>query len=1370
MNQQKTLSMMKTRMKPTAWLFGSPIKPLALMKTKFTLLKQLIVLGGIVATTAANAQVVRNFTNTISTDIGLANSWDPNGAPNGANQDTAQWNGVVPGNLTMVYITGWGNSGFGTSGCNLVLTTNQTGNVTIVGPAAGSPAFGVFGITNDSATAVLRIGNPGSANLLNPATRPGTAGTIHGFVNNSANPAIFDSSMAWVAGGGVACVMDFGGTGDWIVNHVLRFNNSGAGPLTVTLEGPGTMTWSNGGTFLSSVPLGYIRINGGTMILKGAGLAQNFVGTPAGNNTITNNGVLLKYDAPAADTIARTISGSGPLQVNNGTLTLSGANTYTNTTTLSGGELIVGVAENFGTSGPLGVGGTIAFTGGTLGFNAANSFDYSPRFSSAAGQLFKFDTHGLSVLLTNNIASSGGSLTKLGSGTLTLSGANTYNGLTAVGAGKLILQSTDSSSIIVVSNSTSLGVSQGGTQIAPSLLRVGTTSSATLEFNGVSSTSTAAIAAGSVTVGGPITINVNSGSFTIGQSYPLISWASGSAPGVTLGTLTGALGNLTTNGSTINLNITGLANIWSGATDGNWDLTTLNWKINGSPAAFANGSSALFDDTSTGQTNVTLTVPITPAGVTVNSSTKTYSITSSGANVIGGSGGLTKNGNTTLTLAGGVNSYGGVTTLSGGTVSVGALADGGSVSDIGSASSSAANLVLNGGTLQYTGGAQAINRLFTLGTGNGAIDSSGSGALTLNNSGAVALSGAGARTLTLKGSSADDNTLAAALADNGGATSLTKTGTGKWIVTGNNVNSGTTTIDLGGTLQVGDGGATGSLGSGNVVDNGGLIFNTSSTLTNGTISGGSSGAVTLNGTGKIVLPGNNTYSGGTTINAGTLQIGVGGATGTIDSSDPVVNNGTLIVDSTGDLTLSGPITGSGDLIKRGSGLLRILATGNSYSGNTTIDTGARLQIWQGNTGANASPFMTNNGTLIMMRQDNAVAIYAGNISGTGKVRVEVSNGNAGDSTLTGSNTYTGGTLILGGGLILGDGATPGAGSIVGGVFLTNDFAHNTFGTAPNDFVPATLTFNRPDDFTFPGDIVGNGFIIQNGSGAVTLTGNNTFTNTGTGAATTINAGKLVVGNGGTTGSIGLGAIVNNAELDFNRSDAISISRAITGSGSVVKLGAGVLTLSAANSYTGATTVSNGTLVVTGGVIGGDLNLEGGTFVPASLAIGGSVSVAGNVNIDAGTVLAPLNKSLAVTNIVVTGTITRTGGSVVVTNVGPALAVNDKFYLFSGPVSGFATVTGAGATWQNDLAADGSITALTVPVTVNTNPPVMQVSVSGGTLSLGWPTNLGWTLQTNSIGLNSPGSWFPVSGSSSLTNLNIIINPAKSNVFFRMVYP
>ena len=114
-------------------------------------------------------------------------------------------------------------------------------------------------------------------------------------------------------------------------------------------------------------------------------------------------------------------------------------------------------------------------------------------------------------------------------------------------------------------------------------------------------------------------------------------------------------------------------------------------------------------------------------------------------------------------------------------------------------------------------------------------------------------------------------------------------------------------------------------------------------------------------------------------------------------------------------------------------------------------------------GALASPFITNNGALIFVRQDNGVFIYSGNISGTGSLTEDVNNPNSGDSTLLGTNTYTGGTFIKGGGIILGDGATPGAGTIVGNVIFTNSLVNDT---------ARTLTFNYPDDHTFSGNIVG----------------------------------------------------------------------------------------------------------------------------------------------------------------------------------------------------------------------------------------------------------------------------------------------------------
>jgi autotransporter-associated beta strand protein len=1349
------------------------IETLQLMKTRLTILKFLIILCSVFATTAVFGQVIHVWTNSASVDIGLGANYDPNGQPNGNDgsgfQQTAEWDNRVLGNLTLRYITGWPNTGFGTIGVNIVLTANQTNDVQITAPTTGnSPAAGILNITNDSPTAALHLGDS-TANQLSWATRPGTAGTVHSFVNNSAKPAVMDSSVTWVFGGGVTCVMDFGGTGDWIINHNLRANNT-PGPYVVVWEGNGTFTWSSGGLFVSA--LGPITNNGnGTIILKSAGLAQNFTGVAVGNNAIIlNNASLLKYDAAASDTIPRLISGTGNLQVNNGTLTLSsGASTFSGNITLSGGELIAGGTENVGVSGPLGFGGTISFTGGTLGWNVANIFDYSPRFSTAASQAYKFDTAGVNVTLATGLSSSGGTLTKANSGTLTLTGTSSYSGLTTVSGGKLVFQgSKTGAGNITLADGAAVGVTTTGTQVTPGTLTLGTSVGATLEFNNVNSTATALLAASTLTSAGTTTININSGIFTIGTSYPLFSWTSGSAPAVSLGSVGGAVGNLSTNGNTIQFNVTSVAITWTGTNSGNWTAAN-NWRLGGTPTTYADPSPVVFDDTALGETNVIVDALVQPANITVNNNSLIYSITSSSGNDIAGSAKFAKSGNGLLTLSGGANTYTGVSTLSGGTLSVGVLANGGAASDIGQASSSAANLVLNGGTLQYTGGAADVDRLFSLTTAGGAIDASGSGgALNLNNGGSVALSGLGARTLTLTGTSADDNTLAAKLADNGAATSLTKSGPGKWVLTNNNTYSGGTTITAG-TLQIGKGDTNGSPGSGNITDNGSLIFNRSGSLTLGTVTG--TGSVTLDGSGTLVLPGNNTYQGGTTINAGTLQIGNGGATGTMDVNDPVIDNGTFIVNSTGNLTLSGAITGTGQLIKRGSGVLKLL--GNStYSGPTTIDAGATLQIWQNNTGANATSWVTNNGTLLMMRQDNNVAILAAPISGTGKVRVEVSNGNGGDSTLTGSNTYTGGTYIIGGGLILGDGATPGSGSIVGDVFLTNDVIHATFGP----FIPAILTFNRADDFTFTNKIVGEGELRHVGLGTLTLTGANTYTNT-----TTITGGTLQVGNGGTSGTLGtVGPVTDNGVLVFNRSDNVTFNRVISGGGSLVKEGAGTLTI-ITNSYSGTTTVSNGTLVINGD------NVAASTYV-AFGTLGGTGTLYGPVTLDPGTTLAPgasvgtltinsdlsiggnlaieVDKSLPSSNdlVVVSGALTNTGtGTLTVANLGPALAVGDKFTLFSQPVLNGAalTVSGGGATWTNNLVDDGSISVIGfVPA------PTLNFTKIGNSLQFTWTGSFKLQSQTNSLSVGIRSNWgdYPGGGTSPIT---VPIDATQATVFFRL---
>jgi fibronectin-binding autotransporter adhesin len=1346
---------------------------------RLSLLRLLTVLCGAFTATAVLGQVTYTWSGAgDGTNIATAANWSPTGGPpSGVNQDSGQWNGTVAGNLALTYISGLPGTGFGTMGVNWHIAAGQVGSVSLVCPAGNSGTVAFNNVTIDSGTGPVTFGD-GTANQLNFIGRP--AGATHEMLNNSATPVTINPSVRWQAGGGSAYVLDF--TGNWTVNNYLR-NDNGSGPTTVALES-GTFTWAADPVQRGNSPSGPIDIFAGTMILTSPNLAPSEApGTVAvGNNVIQNNGTL-EFNAPAqSDNISRVISGSGVVQVNDGTLTLSGANTYTGNTILSGGELIAGIVENPGVAGPFGEGGMISFSGGTLGWSVNNTYDYSATFSTAASQAYSFDSGGQLVTLATGLSSSGGTLTKLGSGTLTLSGASTYTGSTTISAGVLVFQGSKSGSgNISVADGTTLDVFATGAQVTPGALVIGSSSGATLAFDSVSSTTIAPLAAGTLSSAGTVTININSGTFTVGQSYPLLTWTSGTAPTVSLGVLNGYIGNLSFSGNTLALNITGTAYSWTGLSNGNWDTTTANnWIQNGGPAVFANGGPVLFADTATGTTNVTIAALVQPTTVTFNNNSLIYSVTSSSGNDIGGSASLTKSGISAVTMSGGFNSYTGITTVNGGTLSVGTLANGGSASDIGAAANSAGNLLFNGGTLQYLGGTASSDHLFTLTTAGGAIDASGSGPLNLNNAGLVGYSGTGARVLTLTGTNA--GTLAASIADNGGATSLAKNGAGTWVLTGTNTESGGTTI-ANGELQIGAGGASGSIGSGSINDNGVLDFNRTGTLTvSGAISGG--GTVTNDGSGTVILANNNSYTGGTTVNAGTLQVGNGGSTGQINANGTITNNSTLVFNSTGTFFLSAAINGTGQVIKQGSGLLKLLGA-NTYTGGTTVAAGGVLQICSGNQGA-IDGNITNNGSLTFVRQDNGVFGVPGVISGTGSVSEDVNNTQPGDTTFSNNCTYTGGTFIKGGAIILGDGMTPGVGMIVGNVTFTNSSVSDD---------AKTITFDRPDNVTFPGLISGTGTtvganqggLVQEGSGVLTLTANNTFV-----GPTMVTNGVLQVGTGGTSGAIGSTNTVSVwSTLLFDRSDSVTLKGGINGTGLVAQNGSGTLTLSGnlamiltvivtnADSSTttnityGSIVASNGTLVANspGGIINNNLSVSGGTLVAGGAGTVSTLSVSNNMNISSGTVMASLNtlSSPSNTTYVVTGTLTSTGGSLKLVNYGPALVAGDKFTIFSQPVSGGAgmTIVSPGFTVANNLAVDGSVSVVSA-----SPPPTITSKVSGGVLTLTWPSS--WTggvllqAQTNSLSVGIKANWVTIPGTDAGNSYSTSINATNPAVFYRLV--
>lgn len=329
--------------------------------------------------------------------------------------------------------------------------------------------------------------------------------------------------------------------------------------------------------------------------------------------------------------------------------------------------------------------------------------------------------------------------------------------------------------------------------------------------------------------------------------------------------------------------------------------------------------------------------------------------------------------------------------------------------------------------------------------------------------------------------------------------------------------------------------------------------------------------------------------------------------------------------------------------------------------------------------------------------NNSSTTVSGVISGTGSL---VKTG-IGTLTLSGDNTYSGGTTISDGVLKIGDGGT--SGSITGNV--TNN---------------AALIVDRSDALSLGGVISGTGSVEKRGAGMLTLTGDNTYS-----GGTTIAAGALKIGDGGTTGSV-TGNITDNAALIVDRSNAVSLGGVISGSGSVEKRGAGTLTLTGTNTYAGGTTITGGTLSVAADVNlgnaagaltfnGGTLQVTGTTFTSTARTINWGAGGGGFDIADAGntfTVSQALGGTGGLTKsgvgaLVLTGTNTYTGGTTIsggtlqlgtgssagtirgAVNVGAA----GTFAIYNADTTGITNVTNAGSTsfFINSSAGTAAIT-------------------------------------------------------------------------------
>ncbi|WP_346295186.1 autotransporter domain-containing protein [Rhodopseudomonas sp. P1] len=464
-----------------------------------------------------------------------------------------------------------------------------------------------------------------------------------------------------------------------------------------------------------------------------------------------------------------------------------------------------------------------------------------------------------------------------------------------------------------------------------------------------------------------------------------------------------------------------------------------------------------------------------------------------------------------------------------------------------------AEVVSSGGTLvlRTTSGAISIGSL------------SGSGTVQ-----ATAVGGVPVQALTIGGLNTSTE-FSGTFVDNGAQFALGKTGTGTLTLTGDSFYTGGTTISSG-TLQLGNGGISGSI-TGDITNNATLAVNRSNGTSLGGVISGTGQLVKLGG-GILALLGNNTYTGGTTISAGTLRVGNGATSGSIVGD--VVNNGVLQFNRFDSIGFNGVISGTGSVTKFGNNAM-ILGGDNTYTGGTTIS-GGYLQVGNGGTTGSIVGDVVNNGTLEFARSD--AHTFSGAISGTGNLISFGGSAGSGVFTMTGTNTYTGGTTVSRGTLQIGDGGT--SGSIVGNI------SNN-----------ATLAFNRSDTTSFGGAISGGGNLIKRGAGNLSLSGISSYT-----GATTVEAGTLSVN--GSIASSSLTTVNAGAALGGNGTVGSTLINggALAPGNSIGTLNvSGNLTFTAASSYMVEVSPSSADRVNVSGTA-----TLGGATVTASFASGGYV--------------------------------------------------------------------------------------------------------------------------------------------------------------------
>ncbi len=542
-----------------------------------------------------------------------------------------------------------------------------------------------------------------------------------------------------------------------------------------------------------------------------------------------------------------------------------------------------------------------------------------------------------------------------------------------------------------------------------------------------------------------------------------------------------------------------------------------------------------------------------------------------------------------------------------------------------------------------------------------------------------------------------------------GTGGLSQLGTGSLILAANNTYSGSTTIANGSTLQVGNGGTSGTIGTGSISNSGTLAFNRSDNVTiSGVLSG--TGGLSQLGTGSLILAADNTYSGTTTISSGTLQVGNGGSSGALGAGS-VVNNGTLTFNRNDDVTINNVISGTGNLIKTGSGVLTLLSS-NTYSGTTTINAGT-LSIGSSDT-LSGGQINVNSATLDITLLSN---------SSTLSNALNLNNASVSDFNYGSNNTFSGNILMTG-----------------------------------------TNYFNIAGQDTLSGILSGSSIELhKQEAGVLTLTNANTFTGTSFIDAGVINIQhSSALGHSSATATIGQSAalvltgnslnVANNLTFDDNSyllenvsNNTSSLSGNVTLNGTVTLIVANPsddkLSLSGAISGTGVTInkIGLGTIALSGNnSFTGDFNIYGGRIqVDSSTALGSSTV----------TLNAPNNATMILngTSLVLSNSIILNDGSTLIdNNSGGTNAINGSVTVNGSSIINVNN-TNNSLTISGDLINNSSLSKIgtgTLLISGNNTSFTGTMNVDEGTLSV---SSNATALGSSTVNVNT-NSTFNIAGS------------------------